>query len=288
MDQYLKLAAHVLEKGVMKDNRTGIRTKSIFGYQLCFDLKEGFPLLTTKRVHARSIIHELLWFISGSTNIRYLVEQGVRIWNEWPYERYRRSADYAGETLAAFVERIKEDDEFAARYGDLGPVYGAQWRDFNGIDQLKEVLVLLKEDPDSRRMIISAWNPPELKRMALPPCHAFMQFYTSGNDLSLHLYQRSADVFLGVPFNIASYALLLEMVAHVSGYRASTLIHSLGDAHIYENHFAQVEEQLKRTPRKLPTIRLNPRVKDLFDFTYEDIVIENYHPHPAIRGKVAV
>lgn len=288
MEQYVKLATHVLEKGIMKDNRTKIRTKSVFGYQMRFDLKEGFPLVTTKRVHVKSIIHELLWFISGSTNIRYLVDHGVRIWNEWPFERYRRSVGYAGETIEQFVERIKKDDEFAAEYGDLGPVYGAQWRNFNGVDQLREVLVSLKENPDSRRMIVSAWNPPELNRMALPPCHAFMQFYVSGKDLSLHIYQRSADVFLGVPFNIASYALLLEMVAHVTGYRASSLIHSLGDAHIYENHFEQMEKQLKRDIRKLPTLKLDPRVKDLFDFTYEDIVIEDYHPHPAIKGKVAI
>ncbi len=288
MEQYVKLAGHVLEKGIMKDNRTKIRTKSVFGYQMRFDLKEGFPLVTTKRVHMKSIIHELLWFISGSTNIRYLVDHGVRIWNEWPFERYRSSVGYAGETIEQFVERIKKDDEFAAEHGDLGPVYGAQWRNFNGVDQLREVLVSLKENPDSRRMIVSAWNPPELDRMALAPCHAFMQFYVSGKDLSLHLYQRSADVFLGVPFNIASYALLLEMVAHVTGYRASSLIHSLGDAHIYENHFEQMEKQLKRDVRKLPTLKLDPWVKNLFDFTYEDIVIEDYHPHPAIKGKVAI
>jgi thymidylate synthase len=288
MDQYLKLVSHVFEHGVMKDNRTKIRTKSIFGYQMRFDLKDGFPLLTTKRVHAKSMIYELLWFISGSTNIRYLVDHGVKIWNAWPYDRYRRSDDFAGETIDAFIARIKSDDDFAARYGDLGPVYGAQWRNFNGVDQLKDVLVSLKENPDSRRIIVSAWNPPELNRMALAPCHAFMQFYVNGKDLSLHLYQRSADVFLGVPFNIASYALLLEMVAHVTGYRASTLIHTLGDAHIYENHFEQMKKQLTRDVRKLPRLVLNERVKNLFDFTYEDIVIKDYHPHPAIKGEVAI
>lgn len=288
MDQYLKLAKHILEHGVMKDNRTTIRTKSVFGYQMRFDLDRGFPLLTTKRVHVKSIIHELLWFISGSTNIKYLVDHGVRIWNEWPYERYRASDDYQEESLEEFVIRIEKDEEFAQKHGDLGPIYGAQWRNFNGIDQIREVLRQLKHDPDSRRMIVTAWNPAELSQMALAPCHAFMQFYVSGNDLSLHLYQRSADVFLGVPFNIASYALLLTMVAHVTGYHASTLIHSLGDAHIYENHYEQVEKQLKRPVRKLPTLELNPKVKSLFDFTYEDIVIKDYHPHPAIKGKVAV
>lgn len=288
MDQYLKLVSHILDSGVMKDNRTKIRTKSIFGYQMRFDLDDGFPLLTTKRIHTKSIIHELLWFISGSTNIKYLVDHGVRIWNEWPYERYRKSSEYAGETLDMFVEKIKSDEDFAVRHGDLGPIYGAQWRHFNGVDQIEELLVSLKENPNSRRMIVSAWNPAELEAMALAPCHAFMQFYVSGNDLSLHLYQRSADVFLGVPFNIASYALLLKMVAHVTGYHALTLIHSLGDAHIYENHFEQMEKQLKRDVRKLPTLELDKRVTDLFAFTYDDIVIKDYRPHPAIKGDVAV
>jgi len=254
----------------------------------CFDLKDGFPLLTTKKVHLKSIIHELLWFIKGDTNIKYLVDHDVRIWNEWPYETFKKSKDYQGETMDEYVNKIKEDEAFARIHGDLGPVYGAQWRNFNGVDQLQYILGELKENPNSRRMILSAWNPAEIKSMALPPCHTLIQFYVADSKLSLQLYQRSADIFLGVPFNIASYALLLMMVAQVTGYDVGEFIHTLGDAHIYQNHVEQIELQLSRTPRERPIMKLNPNIKSLFDFTFNDFELINYHPHPAIKGKVAI
>jgi thymidylate synthase len=269
-------------------DRTKTGTKSVFGYQMRFDLSEGFPLLTTKKVHLRSIIHELLWFISGNTNIKYLVDNGVRIWNEWPYEIFKKSKDYQGESMNDFVEKIKSDDDFATKYGDLGPVYGAQWRNFNGIDQLQYILDELKNNPNSRRMILSAWNPSEIHSMALPPCHTLIQFYVADGRLSLQLYQRSADIFLGVPFNIASYALLLMMVAQVTGYTVGEFVHTLGDAHIYQNHFDQIKLQLSRTPKQPPKMMLNPNVKSLYDFKYEDFELKDYDPHPAIKGKVAV
>jgi thymidylate synthase len=288
MKAYLDLCRHVLEHGTFKMDRTKTGTKSVFGYQMRFDLSEGFPLLTTKKVHLRSIIHELLWFISGNTNIKYLVDNGVRIWNEWPYEIFKKSKDYQGESMNDFVEKIKSDDDFATKYGDLGPVYGAQWRNFNGIDQLQYILDELKNNPNSRRMILSAWNPSEIHSMALPPCHTLIQFYVADGRLSLQLYQRSADIFLGVPFNIASYALLLMMVAQVTGYKVGEFVHTLGDAHIYQNHFDQIKLQLSRTPKQPPKMMLNPNVKSLYDFKYEDFELKDYDPHPAIKGKVAV
>ena len=264
MKQYLDLLRYVMDNGVMKSDRTGTGTKSVFGYQMRFDLSDGFPLLTTKKLHLKSIIYELLWFLKGDTNVKYLQDNGVRIWNEWA------DAD-----------------------GNLGPIYGKQWRawrDYNGgtIDQLSEAVETIRTNPDSRRIIVSAWNVADLPEMRLPPCHAFYQFYVADGRLSLQLYQRSADIFLGVPFNIASYALLLMMVAQVTGLEAGDFVHTLGDAHIYTNHFEQVREQLSREPRQLPTMRINPDVKSLFDFKYEDFTLENYNPHPHIKGVVAV
>ncbi len=288
MKAYLDLCRHVMEHGTFKMDRTKTGTKSVFGYQMRFDLNEGFPLLTTKKVHLKSIIHELLWFISGDTNIKYLVENGVRIWNDWPYEIYKKSKDYQGESMDEYVEKIKNDAEFASKYGDLGPVYGAQWRNFNGVDQIKYILDELKNNPNSRRMILSAWNPSEIHSMALPPCHTLIQFYVADNKLSLQLYQRSADIFLGVPFNITSYALLLMMVAQVTGYELGEFVHTLGDAHIYQNHFDQINLQLSRQPKQPPKMVINPNVKSLFDFKFEDFELKDYHPHPGIKGKVAV
>ncbi|MDX9692250.1 MAG: thymidylate synthase [Acholeplasmataceae bacterium] len=288
MKPYLDLCRHVMEHGTFKMDRTQTGTKSVFGYQMRFDLKDGFPLLTTKKVHLKSIIHELLWFIKGDTNIKYLVDHDVRIWNEWPYETFKKSKDYQGETMDEYVTKIKSDIVFAQKHGDLGPVYGAQWRNFNGVDQIQYILDELKHNPNSRRMILSAWNPAEIKSMALPPCHTLIQFYVADNKLSCQLYQRSADIFLGVPFNIASYALLLMMVAQVTGYEVGEFVHTLGDAHIYSNHFEQIELQLSREPKKRPTMMINPHVKSLFDFTFEDFELKDYNPYPAIKGKVAV
>ena len=264
MKTYLDLLRHVRDHGVRKDDRTGTGTLSVFGYQMRFDLAAGFPAVTTKRLHWKSVVHELLWFIRGDTNIRYLNEHGVTIWDEWADEN-----------------------------GDLGPVYGAQWRRWRGADgrlhdQLAQVVEQIRTNPDSRRLIVSAWNVGELEQMALPPCHAFFQFYVAEGRLSCQLYQRSADLFLGVPFNIASYALLTHMVAHVTGLEPGEFVHTLGDAHIYLNHLEQVETQLAREPYPLPRLRLNPAVKDLFDFTYEDITLEGYRHHPAIPAPVAV
>ena len=264
MQQYHDLLRHILATGTQKTDRTGTGTVSVFGYQMRFNLQDGFPLLTTKKVHTKSIIHELLWFIKGDTNIRYLKENGVSIWDEWADEN-----------------------------GDLGPVYGKQWRswaapDGRVIDQLKDVLQQLKNTPDSRRMIISAWNPADVPNMALPPCHLLMQFYVADGKLSCQLYQRSADVFLGVPFNIASYALLTMMIAQECGYEAHEFIWTGGDTHLYLNHLEQVKTQLARDFRALPTMRLSPAVQSVFDFTYDDFTLENYSPHPAIKAPVAV
>ena len=264
MQQYLDLLRHIREHGVMKEDRTGTGTQSVFGYQMRFNLQDGFPLLTTKKVHLKSIIHELLWFISGDTNIGYLRENGVTIWDEW-----------------------------ADEHGNLGPVYGHQWRSWscpNGkaIDQLSEVINLIQHNPNSRRMLVTAWNPAEVDQMALPPCHCLFQFYVANGKLSCQLYQRSADVFLGVPFNIASYALLTMMIAQVCGLEPGEFIHTTGDTHIYKNHFDQVALQLSREPRKLPTMKLNPDVKSIFDFKYEDFTLEGYDPWPAIKAPVAV
>lgn len=264
MKQYLDLLRHVRDNGVPKADRTGTGTRSVFGYQMRFNLEDGFPLLTTKKLHLKSIIYELLWFLRGDTNVHYLQEHGVRIWNEW-----------------------------ADPDGSLGHIYGYQWRlwpDYDGghIDQIAQAVDMIKHNPDSRRIIVSAWNVADLDRMNLPPCHAFFQFYVADGRLSLQLYQRSADIFLGVPFNIASYALLLQMMAQVTGLRAGDFIHTLGDAHIYTNHFEQVEEQLSRAPRRLPRMHINPDVHDIFSFQYEDFTLEGYDPWPHISGKVSV
>ena len=264
MRQYLELMRHVAERGHRKNDRTGTGTLSVFGWQMRFDLAEGFPLLTTKKLHTRSIIHELLWFLRGDTNIKYLKDNGVSIWDEWADEN-----------------------------GELGPVYGKQWRsweapDGRSIDQIAQLIEALKKNPDSRRHIVSAWNPSEVDRMALPPCHALFQFYVAGGKLSCQLYQRSADIFLGVPFNIASYALLTMMVAQVCGYEPGDFVWTGGDCHLYLNHLEQAELQLSREPRPLPTMRINPEVKDLFAFTIDDFVLEGYDPHPHIKAPVAV
>ncbi|MGF3103358.1 thymidylate synthase [Rossellomorea sp. DUT-2] len=264
MKQYLDLCKHVLEKGTKKEDRTGTGTLSTFGYQMRFDLKEGFPLLTTKKLHVKSIVHELLWFLKGDTNVEYLQENGVRIWNEWADEN-----------------------------GELGPVYGHQWRSWSGangetIDQITNLIDTIKNNPDSRRMIVSAWNVADVDHMALPPCHCLFQFYVADGKLSCQLYQRSADVFLGVPFNIASYALLTMMVAQVCDLEVGEFVHTFGDVHIYQNHLDQVNLQLSREPRSLPTLSINPEVKDIFEFKFEDFNLEEYDPHPHIKGAVSV
>lgn len=288
MKQYLKLLKTVLKKGQLIDNRTGINTISYFGTQTRYDISKNFPLLTTKKVYFKAIIHELLWFINGDTNIKYLVDNGVRIWNEWPYEKYKKSKYYNDETIEEFAKKIKEDEIFAKKWGNLGPVYGKQWRNFGGIDQLINAINDLKNNPRSRRIIISSWNPKEINDMALPPCHCFFQFYVKDNKLSCQLYQRSADLFLGVPFNIASYGLLTYMVAQVTNLEPYEFIHTIGDAHIYENHIEQVKTQLKRKPKKPPTLKLNPNIKNILDFKYEDIELLDYTPHQKIEGKVAI
>ena len=264
MQNYLDLLQHILDNGTDKTDRTGTGTRSVFGYQLRYDLSKGFPLVTTKKVHLKSIIYELLWFLKGDTNVKYLNDNGVSIWDEWKDEN-----------------------------GDLGPVYGAQWRSWKGadgkvIDQITEVIEQIKKNPDSRRLIVSAWNVAEIPNMALAPCHAMFQFYVADGKLSLQLYQRSADVFLGVPFNIASYALLLMMVAQVCNLEVGDYVHTFGDVHIYNNHFEQVHKQLSRTPKALPRMKLNPEIKDIFDFDFEDFTLENYDPYPGIKAPVAV
>jgi len=264
MKQYLDLMQHVLEHGHDKSDRTGTGTRSVFGYQMRFDLAEGFPLLTTKKLHVKSIIHELLWFLSGDTNVKYLNDNGVSIWNEW-----------------------------ADKNGDLGPVYGYQWRSWPAppggkIDQIAKVIDMIRRNPDSRRLIVSAWNPAQVDQMALPPCHSLFQFYVAGGKLSCQLYQRSADIFLGVPFNIASYALLTLMVAQVCDLQPGDFVHTLGDAHLYNNHRDQAREQLARAPRALPQLLINPQVKDVFSFCFEDFSLQGYDPHPHIKAKVAV
>lgn len=289
MQTYLDLCDFVLENGEDRSDRTGTGTRSVFGYQMRFDLSQGFPLLTTKRVHFASLAKELLWFISGDTNIKWLVENNVRIWNEWPYAIFKDSSDYNGETMKEFIERIKTDDKFAKKYGDLGPVYGKQWRDFNGVDQLQKVIDTIRHNPNSRRIILSAWNPSEVDDMALPPCHAFMQFYVSeSGKLSLQLYQRSADIFLGVPFNIASYALLLHMIAKITDLEVGDFVHTIGDAHIYKDHFDVVKTQLTRKPYPLPKLIIHGNQKEIEDFKFEDFEIVDYQHHPALKAKVSV
>lgn len=288
MKAYLEMAKDILNNGDYKDDRTNTGTYSIFGYQTKYNLNEGFPLLTTKKVHLKSIIIELLWFIKGDTNIKYLVDNNVNIWNDWPYKEYTLSEAYQNETMEEFIDKIKNDEEFAKKHGNLGPVYGKQWRNFLGVDQLNKVINDIKTNPNSRRLIITAWNPAEVDSMVLPPCHAFMQFYVNGSKLSLQLYQRSADVFLGVPFNIASYSLLLMMVAKVTNLEPYEFIHTMGDAHIYINHIEQIKLQLTREVRPLPKMEINSKVKDITKFKYEDFTLKDYNPHPIIKGKVAV
>lgn len=301
MKQYLDLVRHIRDHGVKKEDRTGTGTTSIFGYQMRFDLSEGFPLVTSKKVHLKSILHELLWFIRGDTNIRYLVENGVGIWNDWPFQSWLRKTDQEDlypmyspewkEKKKEFIQLIKDDAAFAEEYGDLGPVYGHQWRNFEGVDQLAQLVEDIKSNPDSRRLIVSAWNPkdiPVMVKSGLPPCHSLFQFYVTEGRLSCQLYQRSADVFLGVPFNIASYAILTLMIAQVTGLEPGDFVHTFGDAHLYSNHMDQVEEQLSRTTYPLPTLKLNPEVDNLFDFVYEDFELLDYQSHGPITAPVAV
>ncbi|MGI6581178.1 MAG: thymidylate synthase [Erysipelotrichaceae bacterium] len=290
MKQYLDMCKFVLENGEERSDRTGTGTISIFGYQTRYNLEEGFPLLTTKKVFFKGILYELLWFITGSTNIQPLVKNNVKIWNDWPYDKFKKSKEFNGETMDEFIEKIKNDDEFASVWGELGPVYGKQWRDFFGVDQLKNLIDQIKNNPFSRRHLLVAFNPAQVEDMALPPCHAFFQFYVSADNkkLSLQLYQRSADVFLGVPFNIASYAALLMMVAQVCDLQPYEFVHTLGDVHIYKDHIEQIKLQLTREPRRLPTLKINPNIKNIEDFCYEDFEICDYNPHPAIKGKVSV
>lgn len=301
MKPYLDLMRHIRDHGVKKEDRTGTGTVSIFGHQMRFDLAAGFPLVTSKKVHLKSIIHELLWFIRGDTNIRYLVNNGVGIWNDWPYQSWLRETGgdkdlimYSPEWTAQkrlFIERIKTDADFADKYGDLGPVYGKQWRDFGGVDQLAQLVDDINVNPDSRRLIVSAWNPqdiPVMVKSGLPPCHSLFQFYVVEGRLSCQLYQRSADVFLGVPFNIASYAILTLMIAQVTGLKPGDFVHTFGDAHLYLNHMDQVNEQLSRTTFPLPTLKINPEVSNLFDFVFEDFELQHYQSHDPISAPVAV
>lgn len=302
MKAYLDLLKDVRDNGTGKDDRTGTGTRSVFGRQLRCDLSKGFPLLTTKKVFIKGIIHELLWFVRGDTNIRYLVENGVGIWNEWPFQNYLNKQGLTDKfpkhsqawqaQLVEFIEKIVNDAEFAQTWGELGPVYGKQWRDFSGVDQLQWVINEIKTNPTSRRLIVSAWNPAEVEEMAkagLPPCHTLFQFYVSReNKLSCQLYQRSADLFLGVPFNIASYALLTMMVAQVCDLELGDFVHTFGDCHIYNNHVKQMDEQLARKPKALPKMHINPAINSLFDFKYEDFTLQDYNPYPPIKAPVAV
>ena len=286
MKEYLKLIKTVLKKGTLKTNRTGIDTISYFGYQMRYDLAKGFPIVTTKEVHFKSVVGELLWFLKGDTNLKYLVDNKIRIWNEWGYERYKKDPAYQGEEQDEYIKKIKTDSEFAKKYGDLGPIYGKQWRDFNGVDQISYLINELKTNPNSRRLILSSWNPRELNEMALPPCHLLFQLYVNNNKLSMQLYQRSADIFLGVPFNISSYALLLHLLALEADLEVGEFVHTIGDAHIYSNHIEQVKMQLKRKPKKLPQLIINK--KNIFEYSIDDIKLDNYLHHPKIKGIVAV
>lgn len=312
--EYLELGRKVMETGTIKTDRTGTGTKSLFGYQMRFDLQKGFPLLTTKRVPFGLIKSELLWFIKGDTNIRYLLQHNNHIWDEWAFERFVKSSDYEGPDmtdfgrravkdaafnevyqveLKKFCQRILDDEAFAAHYGELGNIYGSQWRNWKTtqgetIDQLKDVIDMIKKTPDSRRLIVSAWNPEDVPSMALPPCHTLFQFYVADGKLSCQLYQRSADIFLGVPFNIASYALLTHLIAHEVGLEVGEFVHTLGDAHLYSNHMEQMTEQLTRDSREFPTLVLNKDKQSIFDFDVADIQIEGYDPHPTIKAPIAV
>jgi len=301
-EQYLELLKDILKNGRYKDDRTKTGTKSLFGRQLRYDLSKGFPLLTTKKVFLKGIIYELLWFLKGQSNIKYLVDNGVHIWDEWPYKNYLLHNKKSKLTQEQFVEKIKKESKFAKKWADLGPIYGVQWRHWKKgkgeVDQIKDVInniKFLKTEPnhsESRRLIVSAWNPAEIEEIAkaggLPPCHTIFQFYVNDGRISVQLYQRSADAFLGVPFNIASYALLLMMIAQVTNLKPGEFVHTFGDVHIYSNHIKQVKEQLKRKPKKLPKMILNPKIKDINKFKFEDFVLENYNPHPAIKAPIAV
>jgi thymidylate synthase len=305
MRQYLDLLRDIDKNGTIKTDRTGTGTKSVFGRQLRFDLSEGFPAVTTKKLFLRGIIHELLWFLQGNSNIEYLVKNDVHIWDEWPFKAFLEStkqeippvgSDEWNEKLKDFTEKLKTDHEFAVKYGELGPVYGYQWRhwpDGKGgeIDQITQAIDMIKNTPDSRRIIVSAWNVSDIEEMAkagLPPCHSLFQFYVVNGKLSCQLYQRSADTLLGVPFNIASYALLTMMVAQVTGLEPGDFVHTFGDAHIYSNHSEQVKLQLSREPKPLPTMKINPEIKSIFDFTIDDFTLEGYDPYPAIKAPIAV
>lgn len=311
---YLDLGKKILDEGTTKSDRTGTGTKSIFGHQMRFDLSKGFPLLTTKRVPFGLIKSELLWFLKGDTNIRYLLEHNNHIWDEWAFERFVKSEDYKGpdmtdfgrravtdeafniiykEQLTQFCDRILTDDEFADKYGELGNIYGSQWRNWKTtsgetIDQLKDVIEMIKTSPDSRRLLVSAWNPEDVPNMALPPCHTLFQFYVAEGKLSCQLYQRSGDVFLGVPFNIASYALLTHLIAHETGLEVGEFVHTIGDAHLYSNHYEQMKTQLERDIREFPILVLNKDKKSVFEFDVKDIQLEGYDPHPAIKAPIAV
>lgn len=309
MKQYLNLLQDILENGEDRQDRTGIGTRSLFGRQVRYNLEEGFPLMTTKKVSIKSIIHELLWFLSGNTNIKYLVENKVNIWNEWPFQMYLKAKElteiypmYSPEWKARmreYIQQVKKDDNFANKWADLGPVYGKQWTAWENADgtsfnQIQNVIDMLKEKPNSRRILVSGWNAGEIQKLVHnpiappPPCHTLFQFYVLGNKLHLQLYQRSADVFLGVPFNVASYSLLLMMVAQVTGYEPGEFVHTFGDVHIYHNHMDQVKEQLSRDPRRLPKMHITPSVNDVFGFIYEDFRLEGYDPHPRIKAPIAV
>lgn len=314
MKQYLDLEKYVLENGTQKGDRTGTGTISTFGYQMRFDLQEGFPIMTTKRVPFKLVVSELLWFLHGDTNIRYLLQHNNNIWNEWAFERFVKSADYKGEDMTdfglraerdpAFKEvyqaemeqfktRILEDEGFANKYGELGNIYGKQWREWKTsqgetIDQLADVIEMIKTNPNSRRLIVSAWNPEDIPNMALPPCHSLFQFYVADGKLSCQLYQRSADIFLGVPFNIASYALLTHLIAREVGLDVGEFIHTMGDAHLYNNHIEQVKEQLSRTPHALPKLVLSAKPTTIFEFDVADISLDGYHPDPAIKAPISV
>ena len=306
--EYLKLCQHILDNGIEKEDRTGVGTKSVFGYQMKFDLSEGFPLLTTKKVNFNLVWSELLWFIKGDTNIKFLLENKNNIWNEWAFKKWIESEEYTGpdmtdfghrtlvdeefsklykEQMEIFKERVLTDESFSEKYGDLGNVYGKQWRNFNGVDQLKNVVEQIKTNPSSRRLIVSSWNPAEVDTMALPPCHSLFQFYVNDGKLSCQLYQRSGDVFLGVPFNIASYSLLTILIAKECGLEVGEFVHTLGDAHIYKNHFDQVKEQMSRTPYPLPELKIND-FESIFDLKIEDVKVVNYESHPFIKAPIAV
>lgn len=285
-EEYLKMLRHIMKHGVDRDDRTGHGTRSVFAYTTRYDLSKGFPLLTTKKMSYKMIFDELLWFLSGDTHIAPLVEKGIGIWNGDAYKAFTKSEDFAGETFEEFAEKLKTNKVFLEKHGALGPIYGAQWRNFGGVDQIKRVIESIKKSPHSRRHIVMAWNPAQVEEMVLPPCHVFFQFYVENNRLSLVMFQRSGDAFLGIPFNIASYSALLMMIAQVTGLEPGEFVHVVADLHVYKNHFDAVEEQLARSPLPPPRLKLNPEVDDIFAFTPEDFEIVDYESHPAIRARL--